>query len=479
MKQLFFILSLIVLPIIFFSCEEKDNFSSDPNIRLEFSRDTVSFDTVFTSFGSSTSRLKVYNRSKNSVTISSIEIMNPDKSGFRMNVDGEVGDRIENVDLLKKDSLFIFIEVTVDPLNSDNPMLISDSIRFNVNGSTQYIYLEAIGQDVHLWTGKVIDKDTTLRAGKPFLIYDSLYVKEGVTLNIEKNVKLNFHSGAKMQIAGTLNSKGTLAEPVVFRADRYDNFFTTVPYDRIPGQWPGVIVDSTSFNNHFEYTHIRNSVKGVYFKPSDPSIKKATFLNSIVHNTSEDGIYAENCWIEGLNSQFSNAGGNVMKLVGGQYEFLHCTLANYMLWAKKNGKALSINNYVYGEGQDIHGRPLTKCSFINTIIAGSSSSEATLNKDPNNSYPFAHLFINCLIKASGKDDPNFIETVWNKDPDFKNINKDKNYYYNFELDSISPAIHMADRSYSIKLPYDMKGVYRLADNGPDIGCYEWVATEPE
>lgn len=484
MKYFLFFIFGIICTFSFFSCEDKDNFSSDSNLKVVFSNDTIRFDTVFTSFGSATKVLKVYNHNKNSINISSIEIMNPEKSGFRMNVDGYAGNRIENIDLLKKDSLFIFIEVTVDPLNSNNPLFISDSIRFNINGSVQYVSLEAFGQDAEVWKGgRIIENDTTLVAGKPLIIFDSIYVKKDATLNIQKNVKLHFHDKAKIIVEGRINARGAMNEPVVFRADRLDNLFELVPYDRVPGQWGGIIVDSTSFDNHFEYVEIRNTVNGINFKKSDPNTKKATFVNSIVHNSTGDGIYAEDCWIEGRNSLFSNSVGNTLNFIGGQYDFLHCTIANYFSWRSlsKRGKALSLSNTTLDQNGVTSPRPLFKSDFTNCIISGSGSTEYELNfKNTDSTY----LFTNCVIKSWRKTTwRKFVNIIW-EDPKLKKTSRmvdgstsKADYLFNFELDSISPAKDKADMVSASALPFDIKGVSRLSDGGPDIGCFEWVGTK--
>ena len=159
MRILAYILVLTVAIPLFFACDNDDKFSGDSNLRLNFSSDTVRFDTVFTGIGTATKRLKIYNRNKNAITISGIELMSAGKTGFRMNVDGESGNKVSNVDILGKDSLYVLVEVTVNPLDRNSPLLIADSIRLQFNGVTQYVRLEAIGQDAVLWKAKKIDKD--------------------------------------------------------------------------------------------------------------------------------------------------------------------------------------------------------------------------------------------------------------------------------------------------------------------------------
>lgn len=488
MKIVPFFIAFIICASIFVGCNDDENFSSDGNLRLEFSTNSVKFDTVFTSFGTSTKRLKVYNRNSDAIKINSIELMNPEQTGFRMNVDGESGNIVNNVDILGEDSLYIFVEVTVDPLNQYNPLLISDSIRFQFNGVTQYVYLEAIGQDVIFWQGKTIGQDTTLTGEKPFLIYETLHVNPNVTLTLNENVQLYFHSKAGLLIEGKVHSKGTIQKPVVLRGDRTDIFLESqnVSYDRVPGQWEGVRIASGSYENVFENTRIRNSVYGIYFQPSDTTQLKASLLNTIIQNTTRENILAINCKIDAKNSLFANSGTNCVKLLGGSYNFLHCTLASYISggrgdylgWSRHRQEALLISY----NGFDIQGNPqnipIGNCTFINTIVSGKSTPEIKLEETSD--LAFNYRFINCLLKASGTDDNNFINTVWNADPIFKYIydpyieEENPNYYYfNYELTEGSPARNRASRQYAADLPEDINGNSRRSDEAPDIGCYEW------
>ncbi|NDW09147.1 choice-of-anchor Q domain-containing protein [Dysgonomonas sp. 520] len=486
MKSIKYIVLIITLSFIFASCED-DTFSisDDSGMRIEFSSDTLRIDTIFTSLGSATRRLKVYNHNNDGLKLESVKLMGAGQTGFRMNVDGIAGDEVNNVNVYKKDSILILLEITVDPLNSNSPLLIRDSIQFKFNGNTQYVQLEAVGQDAIVWNKKTISEDTTITAEKPYLIYDTLTIEKGATFNIEKNVRLHFHNGAKMVVNGKINSKGTLDEPVYFRGDRYDRVMSNVPYNNIPGQWDGIEVDSLSFGNHFEYTHIRGTSNGILFRHSDTSEVKATFLNSVVHNSLTDVVSATNCKIIAQNSLFSNGKGATVRLIGGSYQFTHCTVVNYYSWWGGHDKALIIGNIIDEMSETPEIVPLGRCDFFNCIVSGSGGSEiAFQNKIKGNvaNVQFEHLFRNCIIKSKGEDDKNFINTIWNEDPKFVNINDDKddtNYNYNFNLTAESPAIDKADITYSLSLPLDMNGVSRLSDNRPDIGCYEWVEPEEE
>ncbi len=217
MKKLSNLILLFCL-LSFFACNNDDSFSTDQNLKLSFSSDKISFDTVFSSVGSATKQFKIYNRNSKSIQIESIELVNPSESGFRMNIDGEKGTRLTNVEILKKDSLYGFVEVTVNPQNVNNPVLIKDSIKFTFNGNIQYLRLEAVGQDVYIWEGgEIVTKDSIITDEKPLLVFDSLVVKENATLTVNKGVKFFMKENASVRIHGSLNIDGDVGESVVFR----------------------------------------------------------------------------------------------------------------------------------------------------------------------------------------------------------------------------------------------------------------------
>ena len=64
---------LIVLTTTLFSCRQDFEFE-DSTGNLEFSKETVYLDTVFTNIGSSTYTLKVYNKSDNDIKIPKIQL---------------------------------------------------------------------------------------------------------------------------------------------------------------------------------------------------------------------------------------------------------------------------------------------------------------------------------------------------------------------------------------------------------------------
>ena len=105
-----------------------DDFTTSPSHVLAFSTDTVAFDTIFTTIGTSTRSFRVYNPNKKSLNISTIKLADAEHSGFHINVDGMSGDYFTDVEIRGKDSLYVFVEANIDPTNQDNPLFIVDSI---------------------------------------------------------------------------------------------------------------------------------------------------------------------------------------------------------------------------------------------------------------------------------------------------------------------------------------------------------------
>lgn len=468
MRKAFYLI-LAALSVFCFSCSNEDDFSSSSGLLLTFSSDVVSFDTVFTTIGSATRQFKIYNKSSNSLVIESIELMNAGKSGFRMNIDGEKGAKLANVEILKKDSLFGFVEVTVNPLDVNTPVLIRDSIKFTTNGNVQYLYLEAVGQDVHIWKKEAVTKDSVLTADKPILVYNAVTVDKDVSLRIREGVTFYMKKGASLYVRGRVIGEGSVEKPIVFRGDRFDKIEGNIPYDNVPGQWDGIYFYTESYNNDLENVYIRNAVKGMTFYASDTGYKKATLRNVIVYNSSEYGVLAENVNVDGSNCLFSNARTATLVLRGGKYSFLHCTLANYYSWSARRAETLILSNASDSET----ATPLQECNFTNSIIYGSLSRELLLD-NKHTSAAFNYRFTNCLIKADETDNSHFINTIWNKNPLFRQLNGDGTYTFNFELQKDSPAIGQADKIFALSLPFDLRGNSRIEDTYPDIGCYEWI-----
>jgi hypothetical protein len=72
-------------------CSCRSDFETVANRRFSVFKDTIYLDTVFSNIGSSTYRLKVYNKSKMTSTIPSIKLGKGLSSKYRMTIDGMQG----------------------------------------------------------------------------------------------------------------------------------------------------------------------------------------------------------------------------------------------------------------------------------------------------------------------------------------------------------------------------------------------------
>lgn len=467
MKQ-FLKLSILFFTLIAIitACEESDKFSSDSSLKLEFSADTLRFDTVFTTIASPMQKLKVYNRNNNSISFESIELVNANTSGFRINVDGQSGTKFENIDILRKDSIYIMVDAKLNETKGTN-ILVEDAICLKWNGNTEYIRLGAYGVNVEVWDNKIVSTNTTLSAEKGYYIQNSLTINEGAKLEIEAGATFYLDKQASININGTMIAKGTPQKPITFRTHRFDMIERNILYDNASGQWQGITIGANSFENIFENVRIRGSYKGLDFLPSTPTQQKAILTNTTVHNTAEFGIKAVNAKIDAINCQITNSKGSLINLAGGSYSFLHCTIANYYRWHARNNSSLLLSE----EDKGVKYK-LEKCEFKNSIIVGSIQSE--LGIYVSETAPFE--FNNCVIQALyPSEDVRFKKTIWNTDSPFlfKNLNENQRYIYSFELLEGSTAINTANTEFAKDAPLDLRGVSRTT-NKPDIGAYEWT-----
>ena len=190
MKRLLYFIITFSLVLLWSSCRKDFEFSPSTG-DLQFSRDTVYLDTVFTNIGSSTYNLKVYNRSNNDIVIPSVKLALGDASSYRLNVDGMSGKTFANVEILAKDSLYIFIETTVDIADVSNTkqFLYTDQIEFDGGGNYLFKKVILLNGQHEFW------KETTKNITNCFNNFNIFYLIIAAniicTSNISKQKNLN------------------------------------------------------------------------------------------------------------------------------------------------------------------------------------------------------------------------------------------------------------------------------------------------
>ncbi len=455
------ILIFFVASILFYSCERIGN---SPVSGIGFSTDTVFFDTVFTSVGTATKELRVKNTGKTSLVINHISLAGGQSSKFRLNIDGEPVNEKDNIPIDAGDSIFIFIDAFINPLSSDSPVTVTDSIIFNFNDNLRSVKLLAWGQDINLIKDGII-KNAVWVKGKPYVIYNQATVDSLGTLTIDEGVKVLFHRNSVMTIYGTLIVNGQFSQPVLFASDR-----TEMMYEDIPGQWTGIEFKNSSKGNIINNAIIRNSVYGLRADDlnSNNGFPDIKINSSVIAHSSVSGISASNSNILAANCIIYHCGINCISISGGGvYNFVFCTLFNRWDYGFRLTPVFLVSE-----------KPSEKITLtlVNTVLYGDNISE--LNMIPSGSTLTGnYIFDHCLVKldtlhsAFWKTDL-FPYTSANKNPLFIDLEK-----WDLRPDTLSPLINRGNQSYSAAYPFDVRGVSRSSNGIPDIGAYERLPGE--
>ena len=419
-----------------------------------------SLDTIFTNIGSSTYNLKVYNRSDEDINIPTLRLAQGEASNYRLNVDGMPGKVFENVQVLAKDSIFIFIETTFDinnlPTDPKN-FLYTDQLLFDSGGNEQKVELVTLVKDaVFLFPEKYADGTTeTLNLGqdengedilvkgffleddeltftneKPYVIYGYAAVPGNKTLTVEAGARVHFHDGSGIIVAQNASMKSLglpsldreeMENEVIFEGDRLEPAFADVP-----GQWLTIWLTSGSVDNEFNYTTIKNSTVGILMEDCPVTLK-----NVQIYNSTNVGLLSRTGSIDAENMVINNSGQSSLAIqLGGSYEFRHCTFANYWTNGFRSFPAVSLDNSLE-TSTEILVSDLIKADFTNCIIYGNERRELSLFQVTGGAFNFN--FENCLLRfedPTGEFDNDplynfnnsalYTATKFNLDPVFQN-----------------------------------------------------------
>ena len=471
-----FFVILFVSLALFLSCQPERSFIEDSDAKLNFTVDTVFFDTVFTTIGTVTKSFRIKNSHNHYIKIDNISLAGGNSSVFRMNVDGVPGIRFSDIEIAPKDSMYVFVEATLDPNASPDILRIEDSIVFITNGNLQDINLVAWGQDVHFIKGGWIDEPTIWPADKPYLIVDYLYVDSLASLSMDPGVRVHMHNDAIIYVDGTLEVNGTLEEPVSFQGDRLEEF-----YKDKPGQWGFIYLAENSHGNTVEHAEIINGTMGFLISASPESglLPDLEIRNTLINHMSSNGIYALNAKVDASNLVIGDCGGSCAGLIyGGSYDFTHCTFYNaWPSWySNRQLPALFMADYFvnYDENGNLilyKGGVYEKAEFRNSIIYGNSRMELVI--DSYDDLQMNYIFDYCLTRIDTDSidyttDPLFSNIINNEDPRLVSVPD------TFSLDSVSVAIDAGLASYAVGVPFDFEGKNRLDDDAPDLGAFEWI-----
>lgn len=505
-------LGLLLIIIALSSC--RNDFEYLPSTgNLEFSKDTVYLDTVFTNIGSSTYTLKVYNRSSENISIPSVRLGQGESSRYRLNVNGRAGKVFSNVEILAKDSIFVFIETTID-INSfpgNLQFLYTDAIEFDSGSNLQKVELVTLVQDaVFLYPDRfedgtietlllgvdgdgneiriegffLDDNHLTFTNEKPYVIYGYAAVPSNKTLTVEAGARVHFHEASGIIVAnqGTIKANGALStnpelmeNEIIFQGDRLEPAFS-----EIPGQWGTIWLTAGSTGHEFNHTTIKNGVVGILMDSNDGSSNPTlTLKNTQIYNSSNVGLLARTGFVDGENVVISNSGQASLYLsLGGKYNFRHSTFANYWNRSFRNFPAVVIDNSLQISNTEVLIADLEEATFSNCIIYGSESREFFLNKVEGAAFNFE--FKNSLLKFEDPqgqftDNPlfdfsnttHYQNNVFNQNPEFLAPLQNK-----LNISNESGANGIGDPATTQLVPFDLLGTPRGTPS--DAGAYESV-----
>lgn len=426
---------------------------------LSFSKDTVVFDTVFTTIGSTTQQFKIYNKDSKTIKIDEIELMGGTNSKFSMNVDGLQGTQIEDLYIEGGDSLFVFVEVTLDPNGTNLPMIIEDSIRFKSNEKNQYVKLAAWGQDAYFHYKDL--NEGIWPNDKPHVVYGYAAVDSAKTLNIQAGTHIYMHKNAILYVyKSTLNIQGTLGNEVIIEGDRLEQ-----DYQNVSGQFYGIYFQQARPST-IDYAIIKNGTSGVHLYDEDPTNSgyTLTMTNTIIKNQARYGVFifagakvkAENCIVA------KNGTHALFVLQGGDFNFNHCDLLGY---GSSTNPAVGISNYYtdYTAGQT-NVSSINEGKLYNCVVTGNLTTEFAMDTIQMSGVVLNFDFKNTLLRSEEVYTDSFYDAsvIWNGNALFTNPTE-----FDFTFGSNSD---LQETGVNTSVVTDILGNPR--NNPPDIGAIE-------
>lgn len=454
------LLFLFAIGILLTACNKDEELTVDLNAKLSFSSDQILFDTVFTSIGSTSRRLKVYNRNEKAIDIENIILSGGATSPFILNINGIATSETRHLKINGKDSINIFVKVNINPSNENIPFIVQDTLKFDYNGQKQAVELIAFGQNAVFVNSATITNHTVWDGNLPYIVYKSVTVAKDVNLTIKPGTKVLFHGNATMSIMGTLSALGTKKDNIVFTSDRLEQL-----YAEETGQWNGIHFYPESKDSQINYAVIKNGVAGITVDSlSKNANPKLLLTNSVIKNMEVVGFLGYQTELTAFNNLFFNCGQYLLYGAGGgKYNLKQNTFAGYNpLFARKTA-AVYLSDFI-STTQSAN----LNAEIYNNIIWGYLNDELLVEKKATSTTMNLSVKYN-LIKSAGnayQKDGNILNT----DPNF--LNPDQRI---FRLQKSSPANNVGfnlttDAYFNSHLSRDLQNNLRLFPS--ELGCYE-------
>jgi len=463
-----------------------DEYQTNDIKSLSFSVDTLFFDTVFTQLGTATRSVKLYNNSNKTLFIDEIRL-NPN-SVFRFNIDGVSGPVVKGIEILPKDSIFVFLEATLNPNLSNGVLIYEEDLIFLSETQDKKLHLAIPGIDAEYYLPtdtfktnggilpySILPCNTRWNSSKPIVVVGYLIVDSLCQLEIEAGTQVHFFNNGALWIyrGGHLKVNGELHNKVVFQGTRRG-----FVWDEVPGQWDRILINEGSTENIIRNAIIKNGFIGLQgdhlsvISGQSGVAGKITLENVEIKNMSGIGIFTRGLSMDAYNLLAHNCGQYVAALtLGGKYNFYHTTLANYWSRSTRSTPSLYLNNFFIGSSFSVaHSMEF---NLWNSIVYGNIEKEFSYDTVPDAG--FALKMNRCILRVSSSFSTSnslvYAGVLRNIEPKFVNPSSQ-----NFRLLFNSPAIDSGSLGpltlYPGKLHFDLEAKNRNK-NLPDLGCYEF------
>ncbi len=414
---------------------------------LSFSPSSVRFDTIFTSLGSMSERVWVFNASSKGLRLRSIELEGGAGSDYTITVNGQEGTSFPNVELLGDDSLLVLVKVTIDPTAATTPFLVTDSLRFVTDGGVQYVPLTAYGQNANFLNDSTLGCAAVWNDPIPYVIEGTIEVPTGCSLTIGTGTRVFCAPGAELLVNGTLIVNGTPGDSVTFTSDNNFNGSGSAY-----GHWKGIRFGMTSQNSTISWALVENAVNGLWIEQGtiDSTAFELVADHLVVRYCEEVGIRVTSGDVVLTNSLLAACVENLLRgEVGGNYHLQHVTAANYGFDFLRQGPGIFLSN------TDGVSTGALQVRLQNSIVYGSRTEEWTVVS------PTTAVLQNSLLRTLSA--PTGTALLVNQDPLYESP-----FVLNFRLRTGSPAISAGDPAFS--LSPDLDGQTR--DASPEMGGFE-------
>ncbi len=441
-----------------------DSYFSGKN-SLQYSTDTVWFDTVFTrkpgsSYPISVTKIVSIKNPEKLPVMASFGLAGGSSSPYRVSVDGKTGIDIQNVEIGAEDSVFIFVQCKLEANNQNYPLLVVDSLLAKVNGNQRKITLAAYGWDAHYFHDTIFNANTRFNdAAKPYVIVGYMGVKSGVSLTVNAGVQIFASAQSSLYVAGTLDIQGSASQRVSIRGNKpiWETQF-------MPNQWRGIHFLVGSVNNRIQYADISNAVIGIRIDslPVNGSLG-LHLLNTRIQYCGQACLLGVTANIEAENCLFADAGTySFLGILGGKYHFNHCTFADYSGFSPRSSGHFALSNNLRDDFGKILNHAALNCSLYNSIVYGYNKEELQFNQ--TNLSAFVQRMENNVLKTENPDGLLVFPNIQNKNPNFIDTKRG-----NYALDTLSSAYKKAG-VFGNPVSTDILGRPRKIQ--ADIGCYE-------